>query len=209
MSKISPVSHPKFTSLPGPSMYNYSCFKTKSKSTGVPIPKKIITMWLQHVKSACQKWRVPQNIRRALPPTYHIELGLNHTKLRYVDGQAAEPTKLPFYPIVDHIFGELSRQSSMIMSIPPEERDIQINLLLLLMDGEKVEQHETELQMQSFVSEAQTPRSTPENKPLEIEDDMSSDSTEEDIDVLFKGITELYFEHPHIQKKLLQRAFII
>ena len=61
--------------------------------------------------------------------------------------------------------------------------------------------------MQSFVSEAQTPTLTLEKKP--IEDDSSSESTEEDIDVLFKGLAELDFDHPRIQKKVLQRAFRI
>jgi hypothetical protein len=43
------------------------------------------------------------------PPTYHIELGLDHTKLWYVDDQAVELTELPFYPTIDEIFGELAR----------------------------------------------------------------------------------------------------
>lgn len=77
------------------------------------------------------------------------------------------------------------------------------------MDGEKVEQHEAKLQMQSFVSEAQTPTSTLEKKPLAKKDNMSSDSMEEDIDVLLKGINELDFENPRIQKNLLQRDFKI
>ena len=35
------------------------------------------------------------------------------------------------------------------------------------------------------------------------------ESTEEDIDVLLKGLVEHDFEHPRIQKKVLQRAFRI
>ena len=114
---------------------------------GDPNPKKIFTMWLQQVKSTCHKWRVPQNIRRALPPTCHIELGIDHTKLWYVNDQAAEPTELPFYPTVDEIFGALTRQYSTITLVPPEERELQIDLLLPLKDGEKEDQHEVELQM--------------------------------------------------------------
>lgn len=85
MSKISPVGHPEFTSLPRPSMYNYSCFKTKDKSTGVPNPKQIFTMWLHQMKSAYHKSQLPQKIHQELPPTNHIELGLNYTKLWYVE----------------------------------------------------------------------------------------------------------------------------
>ena len=67
MSKISPIGQPKFTNMLGPSMYNYKCFKIKSKIKGDPSPKEIFSMWLLQVKSACHKWRVPQNIRWAFP----------------------------------------------------------------------------------------------------------------------------------------------
>ena len=40
----------------------------------------------------------------------HIELGLDYTKLWYVDGQATEPVKLPYYSMVEQIFGELTWQ---------------------------------------------------------------------------------------------------
>ena len=61
--------------------------------------------------------------------------------------------------------------------------------------------------MQSFVLEAQTPTLTPENKT--IEDDSLSESTEEDMNVLLKGLEELNLDHPRIQKKVFQRAFKI
>ena len=104
-------------------------------------------MWLLQVKFACHKWRVPQNIHRALPLTCHIELGLDYTKLWYVDSQAAELVDLPNYPSVEQIFAELTRQSRTITPIPSLAKEIQVNLLLPLTNGEKVEQHEAELQM--------------------------------------------------------------
>lgn len=134
----------------------------------------------------------------------HIELGLDYTKLWYVDGHATKPVELPYYPIVDQIFGELTRESNTITPIPAEAREIQVDLLLPLTDREKVEHHEAKLQMQSFVSKEKTLTPTPEKKP--IEDDLLSESTEEDINVLLKGLEELDFDHPHIQKKVLQRA---
>lgn len=70
-----------------------------------------------------------------------------------------------------------------------------------------MEQHEAELKMQSFVSEVQTLTTTPKKKLVEGES--LSESMEEDIDVLLKGPTELDFDHPRIQKKVLQRAFRI
>ena len=64
--------------------------------------------------------------------------------------------------------------------------------------------------MQPFVIEAQLPTtSTTKKKPVDKEDDTSSESTKEDMDVLLKGIVKLDFEHPRLQKKVNQRAFSI
>ena len=139
MSKISPIGRSEFTNLSRPSMYNYTCFKIKSKIKGDPSPKEIFSMWLLQVKSACHNWRVPQNIHRDLPSTCHIELGLDYTKLWYTDDQAAEPVDLPYYPSVEQIFGELSRQSWTVTPICSLAKEIQVDLLLLVTDGEKVE----------------------------------------------------------------------
>ena len=81
-------------------------------------------MWLLQVKSACHKWRDSQKIRRALPPTCHIKLGLDYTKLWYADGQATEPVDLPYYPFVEQIFAELSRQYRTITPIPSLAKEI-------------------------------------------------------------------------------------
>ena len=48
---------------------------------------------------------------------------------------------------------------------------------------------------------------TPENKIADV--DTSSDLTEEDMNVLLKGLEDLDFDHPRIQKKVLQRTFKI
>jgi hypothetical protein len=129
--------------------------------------------------------------------TCHIKLRLEHTKLLYVDGQATKLNDLPFYHTVNEIFNELSRQSNTLYPIPPEAREKQIDLLIPLINGEKADQYEAELKMQSFVPEAQrTTTSTTKKKPVDKEDDTSSESIEEDMDVLLKGITELDFEYP-------------
>ena len=145
MSKISPIGRPKFTNLSRPSMYNYTCFKIKSKIKGDPSPKEIFSMWLLQVKSTCHKWRVLQNIHWALPLTCHIELGLDYTKLWYADDQAAKPVDLPYNPSIKQIFMELSRQSRTITPISSLAKEIQVDLLLPLTDDEKVEQHEAKL----------------------------------------------------------------
>ena len=55
--------------------------------------------------------------------------------------------------------------------------------------------------MQSFVLEAQTPTPTPKKKL--VKDNSLSESTEEDADVLLKGLAKLNFDHPRVQKKVL------
>lgn len=61
--------------------------------------------------------------------------------------------------------------------------------------------------MQSFAVEAQTSTQTPKKKIVDV--DSSSKSTKEDMNALLKGLKELNFNHPRIQKKVLQRAFKI
>ena len=58
--------------------------------------------------------------------------------------------------------------------------------------------------MQPFVPEAQqtVPSNTKKKPLLDKEEDTSSESTEEDMDALLKGITELDFDHPRLQKKV-------
>ena len=58
--------------------------------------------------------------------------------------------------------------------------------------------------MQPFILEAQqTAPSNTNKKPLvDKEEDTSSESTEEDMDVLLKGIVELDFDHPRLQNKV-------
>ena len=61
--------------------------------------------------------------------------------------------------------------------------------------------------MQSFADEAQTLTQTPEKKTAEA--NTLSDSTKEDMNVLLKGLEDLDFNHPRIQRKVLQQAFQI
>ena len=96
----------------------------------------------------------------------------------------------------------MNRQSKTITAIPSLAKDIQFDLLLPLTDGEKVKQNEAELQMQSFTVEAQMLTLTTKKKTIEV--DTSSDLTEEDMNILLKGLEELDFDHPRIQKKVLQ-----
>lgn len=99
----------------------------------------------------------------------------------------------------------------MLYPIPLEAKEKQTDLQIPLTDGEKAYQYEAKLKMPPFVLEAQqTAPSNIEKQPLSNkEEDTSSESMEEDTDALLKGIVELDFDHPRLQKKVNQRAFII
>ena len=54
---------------------------------------------------------MPQNIRRNLPADSHIQLELDHTSVWYMQGQDPKAQDLDYYPTVEQIFRELTRQA--------------------------------------------------------------------------------------------------
>ena len=46
--------------------------------------KVLLKNWFQQLKVQTTRWRVPQNIRRSLPKTTHIQLELDHTVVWYM-----------------------------------------------------------------------------------------------------------------------------
>ena len=70
------------------------------------------------------RWRVPQNIRRSLPKTEHIQLELDYTALWYMQGTKAKAKPLGYYPTVDEIFQELAWQSNTKLSIPARAKEM-------------------------------------------------------------------------------------
>lgn len=99
----------------------------------------------------------------------------------------------------------------MLYPIPQEAKENKNNILIPLTDGKKVDQYEAKLHMQPFVPELQPtiPPSTEKKLLLDKDEDTSRKLMEEDMDVLLKGIGELDFDHPRLQKKVYQRAFNI
>ena len=66
--------------------------------------KVMLEKWLQTLKVQTTRWRVPQNIRRSLPKTAHIQLELDHTAVWYMQGVKAAAKPLDYYPTVEDIF---------------------------------------------------------------------------------------------------------
>ena len=71
--------------------------------------KVLLENWFQQLKTQTTRWKVPQNIRRSMPKTTHIQLELDHTEVWYMQGAKAKAKTLDYYPIVEEIFWELSR----------------------------------------------------------------------------------------------------
>ena len=70
-----------------------------------------------------------------------------------MQGDKAKAKTLNYYPIVEEIFRELSRQSSTKLSIPAKEKEIDLSIEELLTDQEKEEDYELNLYISTFVSE--------------------------------------------------------
>ena len=109
---------------------------------------------------------MPQNIRRCLPPTTHIQLELDHTIVWHKQGSIAKAKPLDYYPIVKDIFTELSRQSKTDITIPKVAKESNQVIIEPLTDQEKEEDYEFNLHISTFTSRETT---TKEKKPLQIE----------------------------------------
>ena len=88
-------------------------------------------------------WRVPQNVQRSLPSTTHIQLRLDHTSVWYLQGVGGASRELKFYPSVEDIFGDLTRQSNTKLDIPPIANKVDQPIVEPLTDQEKEEDYET------------------------------------------------------------------
>lgn len=78
-----------------------------------------------------------------------------------------------------------------------EDQEKETDLLIPLTNEEKDDQYEAKLKMHPFIPKSQqTATSTTKKKPIANKEEYTtSESTEEDMDVLLKGIVELNFEH--------------
>ena len=80
---------------------------------------------------------MPQNIRRSLPKTTHIQLDLDHAAVWYMQGAKATAKPLDYYPTAEEIFRELARQSNTKLSIPAKAKEINQPIEEPLTDQEK------------------------------------------------------------------------
>ena len=80
--------------------------------------------WFPNLKVQTTRWRVPQNIRRCLPPTTHIQLELDHTAVWHLQGSTAKEKTLDYYPTFKEIFTELAHQSKTKIAIPTGAKEI-------------------------------------------------------------------------------------
>ena len=112
----------------------------------------LLENWLQQLKVHTTRWRVPQNIQRSLPKRSHIQLELDHTLVWYMQGEKSNAKALDYYPSVEQIFWELSRQAGTKIQIPTKAKEIDFSIEESLTDQEKEEHYELNLYISTFMS---------------------------------------------------------
>ena len=103
---------------------------------------------------------MPQNIRRHLPADSHIQLELDHTSVWSSNTQDSNARDLDYYPTVDQIFRELSRQAKTKIQVPEAAKQVDFSIVEPLTDQEKEEDYELHLYISTFVTQ-DTPIGTP------------------------------------------------
>ena len=68
-------------------------------------------------------------------------------------GQDPKAQDLNYYPTVDHIFRELTRQEKMKIPVPEAAKHVEFSIVEPLTDQEKEEDYELNLYISTFVSE--------------------------------------------------------
>ena len=103
MYHVCPVRDKKFQEPSKYHMWRFKPFSENGKLKGLENGKVMLESWFQNLKLQTTRWRVPQNIRRSLPKTTHIQLELNHTTVWYMQGVKAKAKALDYYPTIDEI----------------------------------------------------------------------------------------------------------
>ena len=68
-------------------------------------------------------------------------------------GQDPKAQDLDYYPTVDHIFYELTRQAKTKIPVPEAAKQVEFSIIKPLTDHEKEEDYELNLYISTFVSE--------------------------------------------------------
>ena len=70
-----------------------------------------------------------------------------------MQGEESNAKHLNYYPLVDHIFRELSQQAKTKIPVPTTAKQIDFSIEEPLIDQEKEEDYELNLYISTFVSE--------------------------------------------------------
>lgn len=100
-----------------PTMWNFQFVSSRWEGNNEDTRQQIFEDWVEMIKSTANRWRVPQHVRRTLPPHAHIRLGLDFTKLWYAQGAGREAKELDYCSSVEEIFEKLRRQSNTAYTI--------------------------------------------------------------------------------------------
>ena len=109
MYHLCPVGDKQFQEPHKYHMWRFKPFSQNGTLKELANGKVMLENWFQNLKIHITRWRVPQNIRRILPKTTHIQLKLNHMAVWYMKGEKATVKPLDYYPIVEEIFHELAQ----------------------------------------------------------------------------------------------------
>ena len=83
----------------------------------------------------------------------HIQLELDHTSVWYMQDEDPKAKSLDYYPSVDQIFQELSRQAKIKIPVPEVAKQVDFSIEEPLINQEKEEDNELNLYISTFVSE--------------------------------------------------------
>ena len=120
-------------------MWRFKPFSRRETLQELENGKVLLENCLQQLKVRMTRWRVPQNIRRNLPVKSHIQLELDHTSVWYMQRDDSNIESLDYYPSIDQIFQELSRQAKTKIPVPVTAKQIDFYIEEPLTDQEKKE----------------------------------------------------------------------
>ena len=152
MYYLCPIGDRQFLELTRFHMWHFKPFSMDGNSQELEGAKVLLENWFQNLKVLTSRWRVPQNIRRCIPLTTHIQLELDHIVVWYMKGVAVKDKHLDCYPTDEEIFKELSLQSNTKISIPAAAKKRNQPILEPLTDQEKEEYYEVHLHINTSTS---------------------------------------------------------
>ena len=94
MYSLCPVEDKQFQEPTKFHLWRFKPFSKNGTMKELTKGKVMLENWFQQLKVRTTRWRFPQNIRRSLPKTTHIQLELDHTAVWYMQG-VTSPTLQP------------------------------------------------------------------------------------------------------------------